>query len=289
MNTEMDATIYLPKTKTLNGISWPERCSIKQYFSLTSNIIYYMAMNPSTPKVYNKLIQCCKYFFERNPIIVAENMTKVNTFGYNGDSESYCTIFKTTKVSTKIWLLHKLLLTNLTPSFIPQSLRPKIYQSQIKKLGIHDTKVNFNDFLFFASTVEILFLTSVEMTYNDEKNVMLEKIFEVVPNVKEVQYGFIFGKSVVTESTIKNISNLPNLEHLQKLTFLYVYQALNIEDLTLLSKKCEFLSVYYSGNQLSQEYKNQLNEIRKNKERFSNLYVNYDNWAFGLNRLYNSI
>ena len=47
---------------------------IPQRFSIPSSFIYYMAKNPTSLPVYQKLIQSCKYFFAKNPIIVVFNI-----------------------------------------------------------------------------------------------------------------------------------------------------------------------------------------------------------------------
>uniref|UniRef100_A0AC35GQL6 Uncharacterized protein n=1 Tax=Panagrolaimus sp. PS1159 TaxID=55785 RepID=A0AC35GQL6_9BILA len=280
-----------PKPKSIPGrIPWPDGPPYEQYFSLPDSIIYYMTMNPSTPKCSLKIIQSCKYFFEKNSILVVKDMEETSICINENCSKLCCETYFVKRTASKFWLTKKLFLLSVEPSFIPKYLRPKIYQSQIKKLGIHDTKVNFNDFLFFASTVEILYLTYVEMTYNDGKNVMIEKILEAVPQIQEFLFFSIDGVSVITESTLKHISKLQNLSNFKKLTLIEITEALNLEDLCTFSKARKDIKfeIYYLTNQISQEYKDQLDEIiaAEKQAENSNLHIKYRNWEFPFDRIY---
>uniref|UniRef100_A0AC34FM67 Uncharacterized protein n=1 Tax=Panagrolaimus sp. ES5 TaxID=591445 RepID=A0AC34FM67_9BILA len=84
METEPEVSSLDSKPKWINGkIVWSGGPSLKQYFNLPESVMYYIAMNPSTPEVYLKLIQSCKYFFEKNPILVVADIYDDTTFCFN--------------------------------------------------------------------------------------------------------------------------------------------------------------------------------------------------------------
>uniref|UniRef100_A0AC35FQN6 Uncharacterized protein n=1 Tax=Panagrolaimus sp. PS1159 TaxID=55785 RepID=A0AC35FQN6_9BILA len=194
-----------PRKQFIKGkFDWPGDDVLKQYFSLPSNIIYYMAMNPSTPKCYNKLIQCCKYFFEKNPIIVVKNL-----ISYNGDESQTkicskreyeceefgcCVDIDIYKVTSTFWLTSELefdCFSNNNPNYY-STLCSKIFRCDIAKLLLHEKLIYYEDFKLLASSAKEILLDCVEMTYNNEdgENVMLEKIVEACSKVKKLIYDF---------------------------------------------------------------------------------------------------
>uniref|UniRef100_A0AC34FF93 Uncharacterized protein n=1 Tax=Panagrolaimus sp. ES5 TaxID=591445 RepID=A0AC34FF93_9BILA len=197
------------KPKMINGkIVWSGGPSCKQHFSLPISIIYYMATNPSTPKVYQKLIQSCKYFFEKNPILVAANMYGKTKLCLNeacdGDSEDdnddeeyaksdCCTDIDLNKLLSKIWLTSKLELTRENISTFTSLIYPKLYQCKTINLRLYYDIILFNDFKSCAPFLTDIYLQGVVIK-NNEKSVMLDKILEIVPNIKNFHLN---GKSCI--------------------------------------------------------------------------------------------
>uniref|UniRef100_A0AC34FGX2 Uncharacterized protein n=1 Tax=Panagrolaimus sp. ES5 TaxID=591445 RepID=A0AC34FGX2_9BILA len=46
----------------------------RREWSLPDSIMYYMAMNPKSAEVYQKLVKSCKYFYIKNPIVVVPDL-----------------------------------------------------------------------------------------------------------------------------------------------------------------------------------------------------------------------
>uniref|UniRef100_A0A914PBQ5 Uncharacterized protein n=1 Tax=Panagrolaimus davidi TaxID=227884 RepID=A0A914PBQ5_9BILA len=43
-----------------------------QNFSMPDSFVFYIAKNPKTWKLYQKMVKTCKYFFVKNPILVID-------------------------------------------------------------------------------------------------------------------------------------------------------------------------------------------------------------------------
>ena len=70
----------------IDNNSWPTfstyafKSVISQRFSLPQSIIFYMAKNPKSGIGLKKLIETCKYFYLKNPVIVAEGIEIYESF-----------------------------------------------------------------------------------------------------------------------------------------------------------------------------------------------------------------
>uniref|UniRef100_A0AC34FLR2 Uncharacterized protein n=1 Tax=Panagrolaimus sp. ES5 TaxID=591445 RepID=A0AC34FLR2_9BILA len=178
------------RPKIINGkIIWSGGPSLKQQFSLPHSIMYYMAKNPSTSTSYLKLIQSCKYFFEKNPIIVVNTMGEIHLCSNDEyaceENENKCCVYPDYFAIPKFWIIHDLQLYNNAvhiPDFT-SFLRPKLFRSEVLFLTIVDKTVYFDDFVLLAGCAKLVDLRSVEMIHEDGSVVMLEEIIDVIPNV----------------------------------------------------------------------------------------------------------
>uniref|UniRef100_A0A914Q710 Uncharacterized protein n=1 Tax=Panagrolaimus davidi TaxID=227884 RepID=A0A914Q710_9BILA len=287
----MDAKNSLPKQYIKGKFDWPGDDVLKQYFSLPSNIIYYMVMNPSTPKCYNKLIQCCKHFFERNPIIVVKNLifydcdepfesqTKICPLRECECQHFGCCVhIDIYKFINKFWLTSELefdfsttsefgpgFSSNNNPNYI-STLCSKIFQCDIVKLELEEKVIYYEDFKLLALSAKEILLDDVEVIYNkedDDDNVMLEKILEACPKVKKFTY--VFGGRVYT-STSETIKNIEKLKDFEQNIFCFVCyripEIFKVEDLSNFIKNHEFVSIQlHFDSGISNEYENQLDAL----------------------------
>uniref|UniRef100_A0AC34FL45 Uncharacterized protein n=1 Tax=Panagrolaimus sp. ES5 TaxID=591445 RepID=A0AC34FL45_9BILA len=107
---------------------------------------------------------------------------------------------------------------------------------------------------------------------------MLDKIIESIPNIEEFNYTFGENLSMVTKSTVKNIANLKNLQHLSNLLLWNIPETLNLEDLSLFIKNrinTKFLLTFCDN--ISEQYKDQLNALIDTiiKSKFSSRQICY--------------
>uniref|UniRef100_A0A914P459 Uncharacterized protein n=1 Tax=Panagrolaimus davidi TaxID=227884 RepID=A0A914P459_9BILA len=245
-------------------ISWPKSSSIRQYFSLPSNIIYYISKNPSSSEVYNKMIQCCKYFFERNPIIVVPNMEE-NTVCLNDASECQkckkecCIEIDLKKLACKIWFTNQLVIWDPNIAEIPPLFLSKIYRTEIQHLEIHEKFVKYDNFKFLAFTAKDVYLNNVKMVYENGKDVPLEKILEEIPEVEQFYYYFGENSSKISVKTLMNIIKLKNLGNLETFRFYNIFETLNVKDLLIFIKSLKNTKIKLHFHRLiSLEYRQQL-------------------------------
>uniref|UniRef100_A0AC34FXG0 Uncharacterized protein n=1 Tax=Panagrolaimus sp. ES5 TaxID=591445 RepID=A0AC34FXG0_9BILA len=67
-----------------------------QTFSIPTSIVHYIAKNPSNQDTYDEMIQCCKYFFIKNPIIP---LTKLSM------RDGWLRILCNSHNTTKLWVV----------------------------------------------------------------------------------------------------------------------------------------------------------------------------------------
>uniref|UniRef100_A0A914YQX5 Uncharacterized protein n=1 Tax=Panagrolaimus superbus TaxID=310955 RepID=A0A914YQX5_9BILA len=175
------------KPKMINvKYSWSGGPSIKQLFSLHPSIMYYTTKNPSTPEVYKKLIQSCKYFFENFPILVVGVMhenTKICVYIDCRHHTKCCINVSLNKLSTKIWVTNKLILTKDNISTF-SLIFPKLFRwNNIQLIGFSDN-IMFDDFKKVASFLNDIHFFGCRIISNDGSVVMLDKILEITPNIK---------------------------------------------------------------------------------------------------------
>ena len=151
MDDPMDASNSSLVTKSVirEKPKWPGSAAAKQHFSLPDSIIYYIAMNPSTPEVYNKLVQTCKYFFEKQPIIVAAKLIDGKTICSKKkcDADQKCCVkIDINKSSSKLWLTDEVYLNVGCSYDFTSLLCQKLFRCGIHYLILEGKDVTLGDF-----------------------------------------------------------------------------------------------------------------------------------------------
>uniref|UniRef100_A0AC34GVT2 Kazal-like domain-containing protein n=1 Tax=Panagrolaimus sp. ES5 TaxID=591445 RepID=A0AC34GVT2_9BILA len=255
------------KPKMINGkIVWAGGPSLKQLFNLPESIMYYMARNPTTPEVYLKLIQCCKYFFEKNPILVAADMHGKTKLCPNecmkciNNDHKCCVNIDVKALFSKIWLTNMLELDKKNMSTFTL-ICAKLYRWKKVDLTFFDRDINLNDFEKCAPVLTSINLC-VRIVKDDGNIVMLDKIVEMVPNLKKFEYSFRDDSSMIGVSTMKNLCELKNLQHLESFILECVPEIFNTEDISTFIKDHPATKMLFSfNNQVSDEYKTHLNAL----------------------------
>uniref|UniRef100_A0A914YEP9 DUF38 domain-containing protein n=1 Tax=Panagrolaimus superbus TaxID=310955 RepID=A0A914YEP9_9BILA len=241
--------------------------SVKQDFSLPASIIYYMTKNPSTSKLYSKMIQSCKYFFEKNSILVVYRMHNGTHICSNSDEECQendekcCINLDLSKIKSKIWLTNELHILSDSSNLL-SLLRSKIYRSDITFLTIYEQRILFDDFKFFASSVTEVELRMVKIVHKNGSYVLLENILGAFPKIEKFTFAFNSNISVVTSSTLQNIINLQNLEFLHHFDFMCIPEIFDVKDFSDFIEYFDDVFCFFEFKEnVSQEYKNQLDQL----------------------------
>uniref|UniRef100_A0A914PET2 Uncharacterized protein n=1 Tax=Panagrolaimus davidi TaxID=227884 RepID=A0A914PET2_9BILA len=141
--------------------AWPGGPSVQQNWSLPNSMIFYIAKNPSSSKVYQKLVQTCKFFFEKNPIIIIENLdTCENGTNYHISQNERldclenkfecCIKIDLNKLSTKIWITQGLFIRKHIQNSIATVVQ-RNFRYEILNLGVDDNDIIFDDLKVLAS------------------------------------------------------------------------------------------------------------------------------------------
>uniref|UniRef100_A0A914PVD1 Uncharacterized protein n=1 Tax=Panagrolaimus davidi TaxID=227884 RepID=A0A914PVD1_9BILA len=250
---------------------WPDGLSAQQDWNYRESMIYYIAKNPSSAKVYQKMIQSCKYFFEKNPVLVASELKACNdnvnslicsnkTDECKKNKGKCCVKIDVAKLSSKIWLRDELDIAYGAKNYT-SLLSSKLYRCEIYRLEICNKVIMFDDLQLLSSSAKEIILQKNSIIYNCGKVVMLDKIIESSSNGTEFIFGFD-NDSTVNVSTMKNIMQLKNRKKLKLFGLVSFPESLSIEDISAFFKEYKHAKVAFLFNvNISEEYKNQLDSL----------------------------
>jgi hypothetical protein len=158
-----------------------------QTFSLPKSFMEYIWLNPKTPNGYLKTIKCCKLLFLKNPILLIDRLHyscgnwHASVFNYRS------TTIDMKAITSKVWLLDKLLIPSNSPINNISLLLSKLYQSDIKILFLFRQTITLNELLRLSSSnVKEYFFGGVTVIYDDGSKVPLDKIVEQLPCIPSV-------------------------------------------------------------------------------------------------------
>jgi hypothetical protein len=222
---------------------------LQQVFPFRDTLIRYITNNHASSKLYQKMIQSCKHFFIKNPIIIVPELSfnQRKRWHTQGSRDSLgrpkgrkiCL----SKLTSKIWITGPLEIWGTT-FFLPEvtSFMPKIYQSDATSIHIYGT-FSFNDFMVIASKCKILHLSSVVIINNDavipeteegqfyfETAVSLEALFKALPNVKSFTYNLPYDSlNIITTKTAEELLKIPHFLSLNGFDISEVPEIFDIE------------------------------------------------------------
>uniref|UniRef100_A0A914PJA5 Uncharacterized protein n=1 Tax=Panagrolaimus davidi TaxID=227884 RepID=A0A914PJA5_9BILA len=188
----------MPKLFFPNPTQFRESC-LPQEFSFRKPIMEYIWKNPSTPKVYQKLIQCCKIFFFKNAILVIENLEYYNGWRYcKGKDCSKCPYGRhvmekldTDKLLCDIWLSEKLCVNTYgNLGRIASNFIPKISRYNVVNLQLFNELLYFDELKFLSKGVKECSLHWNLVKYSNGEEVPLENIIRLFTNSKRVFMNF---------------------------------------------------------------------------------------------------
>uniref|UniRef100_A0A914QYT9 Uncharacterized protein n=1 Tax=Panagrolaimus davidi TaxID=227884 RepID=A0A914QYT9_9BILA len=235
-----------------------------QSFSLPNSIMYYISKNPTTTKLYQNLIQTCKYFFIKNPIIVSPNFPNP----YSRDSDKLVigkTGFYFSKLICKFWI---------TENFYFTSILAKLYKCDAKIVTLQNKVISFNELSMFTKTAEDISLNEITVNDSDDSIVPFEIILEIFVNVKKFRFFAYSSIPNFTSKTFDEILTIPHFSKLQLFFLKNIPDTFDIETFYAYMKKnntTKFNLIF--DKSISAPYKNRLEEIID--ELFSTKIFNY--------------
>uniref|UniRef100_A0A914Q9R1 DUF38 domain-containing protein n=1 Tax=Panagrolaimus davidi TaxID=227884 RepID=A0A914Q9R1_9BILA len=234
----------------------------RQDFSLSNNIIYYILKNPNSAKLYQKMIQTCKYFFIKNPIIVIDS----RLFIYDENNwYIICKPYDISKVTFNFWITNNLIISpkdltineKMDKTFV-SSIIPKLYKCAPKYLTLYHQNIFFRDLSFFISSAEKIQFISVCVKNDDGSNVAVEKIVEIAVKAKKITFR---GGSMTSE-TMKELLKIPNFLKLVEFFMTDIHENFDLETFYNYMKKNKATKIWLRfDNQISEAYKNRIETI----------------------------
>uniref|UniRef100_A0AC34G2H9 Uncharacterized protein n=1 Tax=Panagrolaimus sp. ES5 TaxID=591445 RepID=A0AC34G2H9_9BILA len=225
-NSEMLSSNVALQPATLKYLNYKQfrDSALRQVFSLPASIMYYVAKNPPSAEVYQKMIQSCKYFFIKNPIIFLHCLhfsdrnrwkTCIDRTCYLDPSKNrrYRKInLNLDKIKSKIWIGFRINVGSKNAA-IASSVIPKLYNGHVKKFALFYQKILFNELLFISKSMESCYLQESTVCYQNGNEVPYEITLSNLPQLKKIFYGrrnsfYDFSKTAAELLKIPHLKNL---------------------------------------------------------------------------------
>uniref|UniRef100_A0A914PLG4 DUF38 domain-containing protein n=1 Tax=Panagrolaimus davidi TaxID=227884 RepID=A0A914PLG4_9BILA len=244
---------------------------LRQCFSIPLSIVYYMAKNPRSAKVYQKMIRTCKYFFLKNPILV------YHCLHYNKNEWKICVnqsclgpvedlVYRKVamdlkKLESKICVTFTLEISSSTSTFA-SSLIQKLYRGNVKSLVLKEQRILLEELLFLSNKLKHVCLHESYVYYPGGKQLVP---FEVIIATLPMVQAFCIEQTNVICDLSKTSTELVKIPHFKNLDVFLCRgfdESFDIEKFFEHLKKNQQTRVYisYTG-QLSQEYEEKLDMI----------------------------
>ena len=184
----------------------------RQHFSLPYFIIAYL-IETESPHLLQKLQKCCKYFFAKKTILVADKHIRCFSTTNNGTFVVDSNRMKLTLPKSKKWWLTSLS-CDVKNSF--STIRPYIYCATLSKLCIWEEDLSLNDINILLSNNKMkeLVFSRVNIRDADGTPVPVDYILGKVPNITTFDY-YNICESYSNES----LEKLKSLNFFKRLRF----------------------------------------------------------------------
>jgi hypothetical protein len=246
----------------------------QQSFPFRDSFMLYIAKNPTSSQLFQKMIQTCKYFFHKNPILV---ISCPITFNYNCqdyvDNQWYIWLNENNiilkNITSKIWVTDEADIKgnnydehNFDDHNFDFLVIPKIYQCDIKELTILEQNISLNNIIFLASNFKTIFLSYTTIT-NDNQIVALEKFMQNLPKLINFEYYLndVPSNLVISSETFPELLKIPHFPNLNKFHLYHVSETIGIENLYAYIRGNKKTNIRIDFDHISEEFKDHLQEI----------------------------
>uniref|UniRef100_A0AC34FDF5 Uncharacterized protein n=1 Tax=Panagrolaimus sp. ES5 TaxID=591445 RepID=A0AC34FDF5_9BILA len=255
----------------------------RQEWSLPDSVMYYMAMNPKSAEIYQKLVKSCKYFYIKNPILVVSQL-HYDEYGQKNWQISYGNkSLQVAYITSKLWITETLFVScNISNQNILSSIIPKIYQCSAKRLYLWDQTVSFEDFCIVNQLAKEVHLSIVTVKNPDGSDVAFEKLVEASPEVKKIYYRHGNDLSNINYKTFSELAKIPHFTRLENVVICLVPETFDLNAFYLYMKINKITKFYLTfDDSLSDAYKNRLEGIidkiiETKKHDYKPPYISFD-------------
>uniref|UniRef100_A0AC34FVZ4 Uncharacterized protein n=1 Tax=Panagrolaimus sp. ES5 TaxID=591445 RepID=A0AC34FVZ4_9BILA len=193
------------------------------------------------------MIQSCKYFFIKNPILIIKD---VSLWGYES--------FKYANISSKLWITEEF--SAISPSqFLFSSIISKLYKCSLTTLNLNRVEITFEEFELLSSFANFVYLKNATIKYENGDNVEMEKLVQTCSNVKVFDYTFSSNPTNISSKSVKELIKLRHFPTMEKLMLKNVPEIFDIKTLFAFIKKNKMNIELEFCETLSEEYQCLLN------------------------------
>uniref|UniRef100_A0AC34F014 Uncharacterized protein n=1 Tax=Panagrolaimus sp. ES5 TaxID=591445 RepID=A0AC34F014_9BILA len=168
------------------------RSSQQQNFDFRTSTLNYILKNPKSPEIWKKLVHTCKWFFDKNSIVVLPclhydfySSHEVCMICSDENCNYRCDrLNNLSNVPFKLWITQKLDIEgNKEYTNFAERLYPFIFKCDATTITLCNKVLSFKEFLFLTHDANDV---SIATLINDEngKTVPFEKIVENLPKLK---------------------------------------------------------------------------------------------------------
>ena len=157
-----------------------------QRFSIPETIVHYILKNPISHRLWKNLIQTCKHFFSKNPILVIDSLRhKEETPGWIAKLGDERNIIDVENVPFTLWIISTFDAAFGGPHPVALPIQ-KIYRSELTVLMLQNVSLSYDEFQFLTSAniVNRVRLANLQLQHADGRVVDLYEILQLVPRAK---------------------------------------------------------------------------------------------------------
>uniref|UniRef100_A0AC34GWR4 Uncharacterized protein n=1 Tax=Panagrolaimus sp. ES5 TaxID=591445 RepID=A0AC34GWR4_9BILA len=159
----------------------------------------------------------------------------------------------------KCWINGSINIFNFEKPNIASNLIAKIYRCDATYLNLNDQNLLFNEFLFFASSVQTCSLNKVKIQYPNGEEVFLE---DIIKPLTKLQRFYSFSKPHISLNTVKNLLNIPHFSRLSDFNLKNLDEDFDIQIFYNYFTTNQFTKIcLHFGNAISDEFKDELETI----------------------------
>lgn len=150
-----------------------------QCFPFPADVIKFLLNNISSPDLYQKLIQTCKYFYSKKRVIVYKYGARYDV--HIGEWIVYPFL---ESCNYQLWLKNNLYCETYDLSQNVSQLLVKVYKCHLNILHLKRQQLSYEEYLLLASskTVRNFSMTYITICHKDGSYVPFEKLMEQIPN-----------------------------------------------------------------------------------------------------------
>uniref|UniRef100_A0A914QZ23 DUF38 domain-containing protein n=1 Tax=Panagrolaimus davidi TaxID=227884 RepID=A0A914QZ23_9BILA len=232
----------------------------RQNFSLPDSIMHYIEKNPKTWKLYQKMIQACKYFFVKNPILVVRYL-------YHNKDDLWCVdnrlLIDLKKIKCKFWVTKEFYVPrfpdvkNINPNIVSSNIS-KLYKCGASFLELGGQTISYHDLSFLISDAKEIVFEDVTVKDENGKILPLEKLIEASIKAERIH---IVGPTM-TSKTFNELTKITHFANLDSLTLYGLNEDFDVEDFYVYMKKNQRTKFkLWFDSSISDGYKARIEEI----------------------------